>query len=69
VQRENALDALAERHFTDGEGRARAAAVHADDHALEYLDALFVALAHLDVDLDRIAGLHRRPIGQLRLFD
>src|SRR5438045_8569912 len=47
VQREDALDALPERHLADGEGRARAPAVHAADHAFEHLDALLVALAHL----------------------
>src|SRR4051794_30731136 len=69
VERKDALDSLAERHLAHGEGRARAAAVHADDHTLEHLDALLVAFAHLDVHLDRVAGLHRRPLGQLRLFD
>src|SRR4051794_36242625 len=43
VQREDALDALAERHLAHGERGARAAAVDADDHALEDLDALLVA--------------------------
>src|SRR4051812_47934674 len=46
MQRKDPLDALAERHFPHGERRPRAAAVHADDHTLEDLDALFVAFAH-----------------------
>ena len=69
VQREDALDALAERHLADGERRARAAAVQADDDAFEDLDALLVALAHLHVHADGVARLHRRPLGQLRLLD
>ena len=62
VQREDALDALAERHLADREGRAGAAAVHADHHALEHLDALLVAFAHLDVDAHGVARLDRRAL-------
>src|SRR3954469_2252601 len=43
VQREDALHPLAERDFPHGERRAGPAAVQADDHALEDLDALLVA--------------------------
>jgi hypothetical protein len=60
VQREDALDALAERHLAHREGGADAAPVHADHHAFEHLDALLVALAHLHVHADRVARLHRR---------
>src|SRR5687767_10754231 len=38
VQREDALDALAERHLAHGERRAQTAAVHPDHDALEDLD-------------------------------
>ena len=69
VQREDALDALPERDLADGERRARAAAMQADDDAFEHLNALLVAFAHLHVHLDRVARLHRRPFGQLRLLD
>ena len=65
VQREDALDALAERHLAHREGRARAAAVHADHHALEHLDAFLVAFTHLHVDADGVAGLDRRALRQL----
>src|SRR6185295_7834189 len=44
------------------------AAVQADDDAFEHLDAFLVAFADLHVHADRIAGLHRRPLGQLRLL-
>src|SRR4051812_44258049 len=69
MQREDALHALAERHFADGEGCAGPAAVHADHDAFEDLDALLIALAHLDVHPDGVAGLHGRPLRQLRFFD
>src|SRR5690349_5099933 len=52
MEREDALDALAERHLADREARPDAAAVHADHHALEHLDALLVAFAHLHVHAD-----------------
>ena len=69
VQREDALDPLAEGHLADGKRRTRPAAVEADDDALEDLDALLVALAHLDVHAHRVAGLHVRSSRQLRLLD
>src|SRR5688572_18371225 len=49
VQRENALDTLAERYLAYRERCPRAAPVHADHDALEDLDAFLVALTHLDV--------------------
>src|SRR5258705_6522627 len=69
VQREDALDALAEGHLADRERGARAAAVQADDDSLENLDAFLVALAHLHVHAHGVARLHPRPIRQLRLLD
>src|SRR5262245_66127233 len=69
MEREDALDALAEGYLPDRERGAGAAAMHADHHALENLNALLVALAHLHVTLHRVARLHRRTVGQLRSFD
>src|SRR5207247_8406300 len=68
VQREDALDALTERYFAHGEGRARAAAVQADHDAFEDLNALLVTLAHFHMHANGVARLHRRPLGQLRSF-
>src|SRR5678815_5649539 len=68
VQREDALDTLAERHLANGEGGSQAATVQPDDDALEDLDALLVALAHLDVHADGVSRLHVRPLGHLGLF-
>src|SRR6516225_9656110 len=65
VEREDALDALAERHLAHGKRRARAAAVDADHDPLEYLNALLVPLAHLDVDLHRVARPHDWPHAKL----
>src|ERR671920_305085 len=56
VDREGALHADAEGDLADGEGATDAGALNADHHALEDLDAGAVALDHLDVDLDRVAG-------------
>src|SRR5688572_12192404 len=69
VQREDALDTLAERHLADRKRRAHAAAMQSDDDALEDLDAFLVALAHLDVHPDGVARLHVGPFGHLRLFE
>ena len=49
--------------------RAGAAPVHADDHALEHLDAFLVALAHLHVYADGITRLHRRALHHLAALD
>src|SRR5690606_187554 len=58
VEREDALDALAERDLADGHVAAGAAAVLArDDDALEGLDAGPVALGDLVVDTDRVTGV------------
>src|SRR5438876_475457 len=69
MQREDPLDALAERHLPYRERGPRAAPVKTDHNALENLDAFLVPLAHLDVHADGVAGLHRRPLGQLRLLE
>src|SRR5579862_5646763 len=65
VQRKNALHALPERDLSDRERRPRAPAMDADDDALEDLNAFLVAFADFHVNLDGVAGLHRRPLGQL----
>src|SRR4051812_8105331 len=69
VQREDALDALPERHLAHGERGPGAAAVHANHHAFEHLDAFLVALADLDMDTHRVARLDRRARGELRALD
>jgi hypothetical protein len=69
VQRENALDALAERHLADRKRRAAAAAMQGDDQTLEDLDALLVAFAHLHVHAYGVARPHGRPLHHVRLFD
>ena len=55
VHREGALDADAVGELAHGEGLVDPAVLAADDHALEHLDALLVALDHADVDLQRVA--------------
>src|SRR5215212_3397466 len=56
VHREGALHADAEADLAHGEGLADAAALTADDDALEDLDARAVALDHADVDLHGVPG-------------
>src|SRR5690606_16523849 len=70
-EREDALDALAERHLADRDGAAGAPAVLAgDDDALEGLDARAVALGHLVVDADRVAGVEVGDVvAQVGLLD
>src|SRR5262245_32251684 len=68
MKRENALDALAKRYLAHGKRRASPSTVYADDDAFEDLNALLVPLAHLHVHSNSVAGLHRRPLGELRLF-
>src|SRR3954469_5208446 len=66
--RENALHSDSVGHLAHGEGAAQVALLLADDHALEDLDALLVALADLRVYPDRVAdteGGELRP--RLRL--
>src|SRR5687767_6557480 len=63
MKREDALDALAERHLAHRERGAGAAAMQPDHDPLEDLDALLVALAHLYVHADGVARLH---VGALR---
>ena len=55
MQREDALDALPERHLAHRERRPRAAAAEADDDALEHLHAFLVAFAHPHVHADGVA--------------
>jgi hypothetical protein len=68
VQREDALDALAEGHLAHREGSPCRAAVLANHDPLEDLDPLLVALADLDVHAHRIARPHRGPLRELRPF-
>src|SRR5687767_15053584 len=69
MQREDALHTLPERNLANGECRARAAAMHPDHHALEHLDALFVAFANFHVDADCVPRLDRGPGRELSLLD
>src|ERR1035441_9634850 len=62
---EDALDALAEAHLADGEGGLWAA-VGCDDHAFKGLEALFLALANLDLNADGVAGAQRGVVGPLK---
>jgi len=61
---EDALDALAEAHFADGEGALRAL-LAGNDHAFERLEALFVALFDLHLHADGIAGGEVGEVGTL----
>jgi hypothetical protein len=69
MERERPLDADAERVLADGEGLAHARALTLDADALEHLDALPVALDHLEVDADGISGLEGRDVTQLPPLD
>src|SRR5688572_30507837 len=68
VQQEDQLDALADRLLAHRKRGAHPDAVHADHDALEHLDTLFVALAHLDVHFHGVSGRHLRPLGHLCLL-
>lgn len=57
VERENALDALAIRNFTDGESFVDAAATLGDHETCEDLDTLFASLNHAAMDLDGITHI------------
>jgi hypothetical protein len=63
---EDALDALAEAHFADGEG-ALGALLGGDDHAFEGLEAFFVAFLDLNLYANEVAGGEIREIGALEL--
>jgi len=63
IEREHSLHPHASGYFPDGEHLARAASLARNDEALEDLDALFVALFDLHVDLDGVAGLE---VGDVR---
>jgi hypothetical protein len=52
---EDALDALAEAHFANGE-RALGALFDGDDHAFESLETLFVTFLDFDLHADEVAG-------------
>src|ERR1700756_3763266 len=56
IEREHALDAFAVGNLTHGEVLVEPAARAADAHALVGLHAAAVALDHLDVDEQRVAG-------------
>src|SRR5262249_39266621 len=60
MQREDALDPDAARDLADGEGLPGAAPAAADDHPLEDLDTLFIALDDTHVDAHRVPGAELR---------
>src|SRR5690606_27040644 len=62
VHREDALDADAVGDLAHREALRGAPAAAADDHALEYLDALLVALLHPHVDAHGVAGAEGRVV-------
>src|SRR5207253_1732228 len=59
---EGALDALARGDLAHDEGRVEAAIPLRDDHALERLDALSLALDHVHVDEHRVARREVRNV-------
>src|SRR3712207_4311218 len=70
VDREGPLDADAEGDLADGERLPQAAALAAQDEALEDLDPLPAPLDHADVHLDGVAGPEvGQIVAQLRALD
>src|SRR5262249_7054382 len=59
VDREDALDAVAEADLADGDALTHARAIAGNDGAFESLEALFIAFLDFDVNLDGIAGAKR----------
>ena len=62
VEGERPLDADTEGVLPDGEGLANTRALPLDHNPLEDLDAPALALDHLEVDADSVAGLEVREI-------
>ena len=60
VKREGTLNTDTEGHLADGEGLAGTGAGHADDVALEDLDALAVAFLNAVVNLDVVGDANLR---------
>src|SRR5579863_5478668 len=66
VNREDALDAVAEADLADGDGFAEAAGVIAGEYgAFKRLEALFIAFLDFDVDANGIAGAKFGDVGAL----
>src|SRR5271169_5709840 len=67
VEGKDALDALAEAHFADGEAALRA--VFAGNHdAFKCLEALFIAFLDLDLHAHSVAGDEGRQVCTVQLF-
>src|SRR5258706_6769992 len=66
LQRENALHALSEADFADGEARLRSA-LAGDDDAFEGLDAFLVAFLDFHLDLDGVSRRKVREVGATAL--
>ena len=62
MQGEGTLDTDAEGDLADGEGLTGGATAHADDVALEDLDALAVAFLDAIVNLDVVANADLRDV-------
>ena len=70
VQREDALDPLAETHLPHGYRLADARVVAGQQDSLENLDPLLLAFLDLDVNLDLVTRLQRRKrLLAVSLFD
>src|SRR5262249_17835384 len=70
VHRERALDKhLVERLLTDGERLTDARPLPLDADALEHLDAAAVALDHLEMHADGVAGLELGHLSALAVLD
>lgn len=62
VDREHTLHALVVDDPPHADHLVRAATLAADEHALEHLDALLVALDDAAVDIDGVAHIHARDV-------
>src|SRR3546814_9206963 len=62
LEREDALDAFAERQLAHGEVRAHALVRARDAHALEILDAGALAFDDAHADAQRVAGTESRNL-------
>jgi hypothetical protein len=69
MQRKGSLDADSEGLLADGEGLAYTAALALDHDALEDLGAGAIALDHLEVDANAVAGSELRTALQLLLLE
>src|SRR6185312_3230802 len=69
VDGEDALHALAEADFADGDGFAHTGIIAGNERALERLQPLLVAFLDFDVDAEGVAGPERGDIRTQALLD